>query len=83
MQSTILIRRRRADAEASSLASPPSLLLGADAMRILAGVPDISAVEVQWQQGDRVVLGFESGAMRVDFGPIDDALQANGLHRLL
>jgi len=83
VNSTIMIRRMRADADAASLESQPSAPLGADATRILASVENITGVEIQSQQGDRVILRFESSASRMDYGPIDAALQANGMHRLV
>ena len=83
MNGTIMIKRKRVDADAASLQSQPTQLCGADAMRILASVENISDIEIQSQQGDRVVLSFASSAPRVDFEQVDVVLQANGLQRLV
>jgi len=77
-----MIRRERSVSNLRDAAVAEPQLIGTDATRVLAGVGGVSAVEIESQHGDRVVLSYECAEKRQNFSLIDAALQSEGLHRL-
>jgi hypothetical protein len=82
MRATIMIRRQRSASESASATAPEPKLAGADATAALATISGISAVRIETQYGDRVLLSYEASEPRPDFDMVDAVLQSNGMHRL-
>ena len=59
-----------------------SYLIGADALRILASIDGISAIQVDRQYLDGASLSYETADRRQDFARIDQMLAAKGMRRV-
>ena len=59
-----------------------SYLVGADATRILAGIQGVSAIRIEQQYIDKVVLTYEGADAERDLAGIDQTLRSAGMRRM-
>lgn len=82
MRATMLIRRKRELSDEPNWSHEEPKLMATDAIKALARVPSISAMRIEAEAGDRVLVSYEIVDYRQDFEVVDAVLQAQGMQRL-